>query len=126
MFIKKRNIAAIFIGLGLIGSAQAEQSSFSTHSQHSYLTQIQNTEQDQPSTLNFAFNSDQQKSSFEQVQSADDGDNRINVAMNIGSPKSDQLSVRVGALSLEFPEESNKAIDVDIRPFFYVSIGSQW
>ena len=126
MYIKKCHIAAILMGLGLISAAQAEQSSFSTNPQRSYLTQVQITEQDQATTLNFEFNSDQDKSSFEQVQSADDGDNRINVAMNIGSPKSDQLNVRVGALSLEFPEDSNKSIDVDVRPFFYVSIGSQW
>lgn len=126
MYIKKHHIAAVLIGLSLISSAQAEQSSFSTNSHPSYLTQVDTVEQNQATTLNFEFNSDQHKSSFEQVQSADDGDNRINVAMNIGSPKSDQLSVRVGALSLEFPEDSNKSIDVDVRPFFYVSIGSQW
>jgi len=126
MYIKKRHIAAILMGLSLVSAAQAEQSSFSTHSQPSHLTQVKVAEQDQASTLNFEFNSDHPKSSFEQVHSADDGDNRINVAMNIGSPRRDELNLSVGALSLEFPEDSNKSIDVDIRPFFYVSIGSHW
>ena len=126
MYIKKRHIAAIFMGLSLTSAAQAEQSSFSTHLQASYLSQIKLAEQDQATTLNFEFNSDQHKSSFSQVQSADDGDNRINVAMNIGLPKRDELNLSVGALSLEFPEDSNKAIDVDVRPFIYVGINSHW
>jgi len=126
MYIKKCQIAAIFMSFGLISTVQAEQSSFSTNSQPSFLTQTKLAEQDQATTVNFEFNTDQHKSSFEQVQSADDGDNRINVAMNIGLPKRDELNLSVGALSLEFPEDSNKSIDVDIQPFFYVGIGKHW
>ena len=126
MYIKKFHIAAILMGLGLINAAQAEQYSISNHSQPSYLNQAQIAEQEVVSTLNFEFSSDHPKSSFEQVQSAVDGDNRINLAMNIGSPRRDELNLSVGALSLEFPEDSSKSTDVDIRPFFYVSIGSHW
>ncbi len=123
MYIKKYQIAASLIGLSLINPVQAEPASFSENTQHSHLTQLKNAGQKQPSSLNFAFNSRQYKSRFEQVQSADD---RINVAMNIGSPKRDELNLSIGAVSLEFPEDSNKAIDVEVRPFFYVSIGSRW
>jgi len=101
MQIRKRHLSASLIGLSLISPAQAE-----------------------PDNLSFAFNSDQHKSSFEQVQSVID--DRINVAMNIGLPKRGELNLSIGALSLAFPENSNKAIDVDVRPFFYVGIGSYW
>ena len=126
MYIKKRYIIAILMGLSLISTAQAEQSSFSTDSQASYLTQVNVAEQDQSTTLDFDFNNSQHKPSFEQVQSADDGDNRVNLAMNLALQKRDELNLRVGAMSLEFPEDSNKPLEVDVRPFIYVGIGSRW
>ncbi len=114
------------MGLSLISTAQAEQSSFSTDSQASYLTQVNIAEQDQPTTLDFYFNNGQHKPSFEQVQLADDGDIRVNLAMNLALQKKDELNLRVGAMSLEFPEDSNKPLEVDIRPFIYVGIDSRW
>ena len=45
MYLKKRYIVAILMGLNLIGSAHAEQAPFSTISQASYLTQVNVAEQ---------------------------------------------------------------------------------
>lgn len=123
---KKHYIVAILMGLSLIGTAQADQSSFSNDSQASYLTQVNVAEQDQPTSLDLDFNNSQHDANFEQVQSADDGETRVNVAMNFALPKKDELNLRVGALSLEFPEDSNKPLEVDVRPFFFVGIGKNW
>lgn len=124
MHIRKRHLSAILISLSLIGPAQAEPAFSYANSQHSYLNQTQIIAQDQTTSLNFAFDSDQHQPDFEQVQSVID--DRINVAMNIGLSRGDELNLSIGALSLAFPENSNKAIDVNIRPFFYVGIGSRW
>lgn len=126
MYVNKSYIVAILMGLGLLSTAQAGQSSFSTDSQASYLTQANVVEQDQSTTLDFDFDNSQDKTSFEQVQSAEDGDVRVNVAMNIALPKRDELNLRVGTLSLEFPEDSNKPFEIDVRPFMYVGIASRW
>ncbi len=124
---KQHYLVAAFMGLGLISSANAEQMSYlSTESQTSHLTKVSNPDQDHASSLDIEFNNNPRMPNFEQVISADDGETRVNVAMNLALPKKDELNLQVGALSLEFPEEADSPIEVDVRPFFYVGIGKNW
>ncbi len=123
---KQHYLVAAFMGVGLISSAHAEQMPLSMESQTSHLTKVSNPDQDHTSSLDIEFNNNPRMPDFEQVISADDGETRVNVAMNLALPKNDELSLQVGALSLEFPEESDSPIEVDVRPFFYVGIGKNW
>ena len=127
MCMKSRNhIIAILIGLVALGNAHAEQSSLFAGSQASHLTQASVPALDRSGAFNFDFDRDQRKPRFEQVQLADDKDVRVNLAMNLTLEKSDELSLRLGAVSLEIPEDSNRSLELDVRPFVYFGISSRW
>lgn len=81
-----------------------------------------------PSYLNLDQNTTEARQNFEQVQSADDGDTRVNLAMNflLQKKQKDEVNLQLGAVSLEFPEDNENQLAVDVRPFFYLGLGSRW
>ncbi len=127
---KKPYLVASMMCLGTMGTAQAEQWAGSSNTAVTALARanITNIAQlDQRSSyLDFEKSSGQQKHNFEQVQSADDGDTRVNLAMNFSLQEDDEVNFQLGAVSLEFPEDTDNQLAVDIRPFFYLGIGSRW
>lgn len=128
--LKKTYLFASMICLGTMGAAQAEQ--WSGNGNSAALTMLAQANIDElyqrPSYLNLDQDTNQSKHNFEQVQSADDGDTRVNLAMNflLQKKQKDEVNLQLGAVSLEFPEDDGSQLAVDVRPFFYLGLGSRW
>ena len=127
MCIRKPYLAVTLVTLGLAVTAQAdEKRAYSNQSQTDLISQANVAEQNQQTVLDLDLNERQAKPSFEQVQSADDGDSRVNLAMNIALQDSDRMRLQLGAVSLELPEDAVNQLAVDVRPFFYFGVDRRW
>ena len=127
MCIRKPYLAVTLVTLGLAFTAQAdEKRAYSNQSQIDLISQANVAEQNQQTVLDLDLNERQAKPSFEQVQSADDGDSRVNLAMNIALQDSDRMRLQLGAVSLELPEDAVNQLAVDVRPFFYFGVDRRW
>lgn len=126
--LRKHYLYACIVGLTTMNAAHAEQWLDYGDSITTLLTSESIGEQElRPSYLNLDQNSSQAIHSFEQVQSAGDGDTRVNLAMNflLQKKQKDEVNLQLGAVSLEFPEDEDE-LAVDVRPFFYLGVGSRW